>query len=366
MRKLNPAMCLLCLLCLLAMPVGVRAETIFDSILGALRLKDVTTAAEAGAIPAPSSPETGDVLVWDGEAWVGGSVPAAAMPTAISAETVTLSGEITATTINANVNAADIQTSTLTASGTITATAFSGDGLALTGVASSVATLTDVILSTPTAGQVLVYDSVSGEWANTTLSAGGSVTSTAWDGSNWTATDVAPSQSAVQGALTSAHNPGMWKLVERKTVAGSAVSSLTFSGLNGDVDVRYYLNGYWVSAGGDGNLTMTCNTDTTATNYRYGVLGTTFYDGSIFVAQGRSGYSGLHVFDGALWAKTGQPRLYIGSYLRCNSATDLSSTNKYFGMWENTANNISQLVLTTTAANDIGVGTVIELWKLAQ
>jgi Fe-S oxidoreductase len=50
MRKLNPETCLLCLLCLLAMPVGVRAETIFDSILGALRLKDVTTAAEAGAV----------------------------------------------------------------------------------------------------------------------------------------------------------------------------------------------------------------------------------------------------------------------------------------------------------------------------
>lgn len=76
----------------------------------------------------------------------------------------------------------------LTLSGDITAVAFRGDGSALTGI-----------------------------------SAGGDITTTAWDGSNWTATDTAPSQSAVQGALVSAL--GIWQYqVSPNTNGGTATA----------------------------------------------------------------------------------------------------------------------------------------------
>lgn len=205
MRKLN-----LAILCLMLLSVGVQAETIFDSILGALRLKDVTTAAEAGAIPAPTSPSENDVLTWDGEAWV-------------AKDSLTLSGDATANTFHGDLDAADVQTDTLTASGAVTADSFVGqsatydadddgaidpaaggtgiDSSSLSGPAYIIAGVWTILDSaTGAAGQVPSLQA-DGTMTWTTAGGSGSVTSTAWDGSNWTSDDIALSQSAVQGAL---------------------------------------------------------------------------------------------------------------------------------------------------------------------
>ena len=165
---------------------------------------------------------------------------------------------------------------------------------------------------------------------------------------------------------------GEWTLVERKEFSAPA-TSCTFSGLNGDVDRRYKIVARYVRASDTAtNLLATFNTDTSA-NYTYRMLfcdaGTVYKDagtssGIYIGATSKSGFPsyGEMVID----AKSGVIRKV--DLKKQTSTTGSVMDGMYFQSiaWTNTADNIIQIVFNADQTDGIGIGSYIELWKLAQ
>lgn len=254
------------------------------------------------------------------------------------------------------------------------------------------------------------YGAITGTWQIRVLNTGGSVgtsvSNTAWNGSNWTATDTAPSQLATQNALTgtvsntawtganwsdttiapSKHatehallTRGEWTLVERKTFDAPA-TSYTLSGLNGNTDRRYKLktelkNNY----AGTNQFFATINGDNTAAHYNFFEHGTykTTGDGAGTIINDRSPYSSIRVGWGSAqnnwgWCEvvieafSGRNRHYSTSENSELNSTEIWKTHRGDGLWLNSADNITSITVTSTNASGIGIGSYVELWKLAQ
>lgn len=179
----------------------------------------------------------------------------------------------------------------------------------------------------------------------------------------WKLSDGAPRASASE-----------WTLHERYTVTGSAATTKTFSGLNGDVDRRYKIV-FDVKSGATAYGLVWFNSDTTVANY---TTARHYYYGNPTAGQGiaqdvaSSGIAGFHFTNGyrstgevTLQSISGYPRMVRTS--NCDDEGTEIDSFESVGKWKTSANteNITSINF-GGVTNCLGVGSVIELWKLGQ
>jgi hypothetical protein len=162
---------------------------------------------------------------------------------------------------------------------------------------------------------------------------------------------------------------GAWKRVG-STVLGGAASSVTFSGLNGDTAVCYYLSSS-IKVTGNCTAYILPNNDGTAGNFGYQYL----YSDGTTVGAGRSattpgfwfgyGSANTRIFlaNAIIFAKTGFLRPAI-----LQSASDINATSVgngwMFGQsFTDTATNITSLVV-KASANNFDTGSQFDLYAL--
>lgn len=164
---------------------------------------------------------------------------------------------------------------------------------------------------------------------------------------------------------------GMWELVERWEPTEAATSH-TFSGLNGDVDRRYMIHTKTVGYGAGTNVLARYNNDSGA-NYRqiqtyaYGPTG----DVTMQSETGMTGFpigwnkaNDINMSDCYFEAKSGTVRVGYSDMFDMNpTESTIGRVAKAF-LYSNTTDNITSISI--YCANDLLVGSYIELWKLAQ
>jgi hypothetical protein len=190
-----------------------------------------------------------------------------------------------------------------------------------------------------------------------------------------TAADVSavPTTRTVNGLAlsTDIEIPIGWELIEDYEVSGGAVSSITVSGLDGDVDEFYFFQVWVIATGALGGFDVRPNNDTTANNYRYQYLQVA----NATVAGARADYSNgmiignantnldVMMADGLIHAKSGQRRIMIA-----RAGSNINATTQdvfhWTSQWKDTAANITSLVFDATGAgNVINNGTRVRLFK---
>jgi hypothetical protein len=155
-------------------------------------------------------------------------------------------------------------------------------------------------------------------------------------------------------------------LIGTQAVAGAAVQSITFAGLNGDVDGMYEIE-FQLNRDAGSNLDLRPNGLTT--NQR-----TVFTDWNSTSAPTNIGVAALRFATsmqrpnvwgmGRLWAKTGNNR---GFEMDCQEMTGTSGTSwsRWWGegYWADSVTNITSLELFNSSAGGFGVGSQVSLWK---
>jgi hypothetical protein len=172
------------------------------------------------------------------------------------------------------------------------------------------------------------------------------------------------------GVITTPYIKGSWVRVGSQ-VLGSAASSVTFSGLDGDRDVVYaYSCQYKASGGTLGGALIRLNSDS-ATNYGYQFAGAT----STTIVAGRDGaqtgfYSGTATSAGAcgyasgiIFAKSGFIRPCVASVMETISGTTVTYMHTFGYSWNNTASNLTTLSVHATT-NNFDTGSQFDLYAL--
>jgi hypothetical protein len=165
-------------------------------------------------------------------------------------------------------------------------------------------------------------------------------------------------------------------LVSTQIITGSAVTTVTFSGLNGDTDKNYFLKCFIrnVTAGSLPiyvNLKPNSGTSNQRNSFLYqdgstqgaGILGGTSL---IQLFQGTAGSEGIATCE--ISARTGTRRTFFGTSVHWDSVNSIFRTTRWGGNWNDTSTNITSLVIDTmsnnvTSTNAIGVGSEFYLYK---
>jgi hypothetical protein len=154
--------------------------------------------------------------------------------------------------------------------------------------------------------------------------------------------------------------PPGWELIADYTVSGGAVSSITFSSLDGDTDEWYRLEVWAIATGALGGLDVRPNNDTTASNYRYQFS----QADNTTVSAGRADYTNGLILGNA---NTSGDYLQAQVFLRAKSGTirmsqsratsNINATTQMAVIWDckwkDTAANITSLVLDATGAGSV-------------
>lgn len=138
----------------------------------------------------------------------------------------------------------------------------------------------------------------------------------------------------------------LFKLIYSTNVAG--ITSLTITGLDGNVDKTYYIVLQGTST--SGALTaIALNSDTTDTNYMYGA---TYISGaSVAYTKANSRNIGLtesissHMVI-TITAKAGVTRSVLSSGMSSSTANQIDNITTYGVSWENTTDNITSITIT--------------------
>jgi hypothetical protein len=146
------------------------------------------------------------------------------------------------------------------------------------------------------------------------------------------------------------------------------VSSITVSGLDGDVDEEYFIE--WVAefVSATGAMRIRLNNDSGA-NYGYQFV----RGSSSTISSGRNTARTQLDYDGAtvgaltegkvtLYAKSGNERTLVGHSTATITGTTVTDLNAWGHVWSNTATNITSIVFLTTAGS-FTTGTRIVIWK---
>lgn len=150
-----------------------------------------------------------------------------------------------------------------------------------------------------------------------------------------------------------------------------AATSVTISGLDGNTDVMYRLQVRQVGGAATNTIGVRPNNDSAA-NYGYqGVDGVGATAEAVRNTSQTSlliGYSGtalnsLSWKELFLYAKSGYIRTSISTAASEISGTTITEIDLLGGCWNNTADNITSMVVFTSVASGLGIGTFIELWK---
>ncbi len=162
-----------------------------------------------------------------------------------------------------------------------------------------------------------------------------------------------------------------WERIYDYTVAGSAVTSLTISGLNGDVDEEYILESKVVNGYNGIAYTFFRPNNDVGTNYGY-----QYVDGNNTSATaGRAtndqvchiGYNtSLNNISQAsckLFSKSGFVRTVISDFCWDVVGTTVGYSRLWANVWNNTADNITSIVIAASQAGGIGVGSSFQLYR---
>jgi len=149
----------------------------------------------------------------------------------------------------------------------------------------------------------------------------------------------------------------------------STVASITITGLSGDLDKEYCLICRFVDSGGVGDYKLTFNTDVAA-NYGHqemkGVNATasaTRNTSTNYFGIGQTSTNAYYCFsDTVIYAKSGKIRTGLCKYSYDITGTTVTGIVERGYSWNNTVDNITQMVITPTA-NLIGIGSRIILLK---
>jgi hypothetical protein len=181
-----------------------------------------------------------------------------------------------------------------------------------------------------------------------------------------TVSDTAGNLTIDSGALQS-----IWKRITSTDII-SPCTSLTISGLNGDVDLDYLIFVRWIAAVDDNlcDFYISPNNDTAA---HYGYQAVYSQDG---VAGGSESftYTGMRVGKveligdtsqgwARLFAKTGKDRVCVGQFSERYRNGDMQRVECIAAAWPNSADNITSLVFHSSVANGIGIGSHVEIWS---
>jgi hypothetical protein len=175
-----------------------------------------------------------------------------------------------------------------------------------------------------------------------------------------------PKGSLGQGLFIGSSGLPEWRtpgvtFIETKTITGALTTS-TFSDLDGDTDVVYYL-AYRIINGYAGAIAVNLYPNSIMSNQ----TGAIIYASS--AAHGHSALTALKLADidqngsafgtATFYAKTGYLRYYTALWF--HSGGYMSSGG---GKWTDTATPVTSLDITASQANGLGIGTVISLYKL--
>jgi len=151
----------------------------------------------------------------------------------------------------------------------------------------------------------------------------------------------------------------------------AAASSHTFAGLDGNTDRRYEIVSRVIANGTTGQYQARLNNDS-GSNYKTKVFAgwnkSDLENDSLTWTGFDIGYTGdsTQSFNTTeIWAKAGVNRIAKVHWAR---ATD--SVTQGIGIcgeiWLNTTDNITSIVVAAPSGGNFGVGSCVELWKLAQ
>ncbi len=218
-----------------------------------------------------------------------------------------------------------------------------------------------VTISTTTAGNC--HD-VGSTRSTSSQTIGQVLSTTAISGSNY---PVAIAMNAAGGG--SGGSGTVWSMIASTDIA-SAVTSYTFSGLNGDTDGEYQIIARIVGGSGSSAYYLLPNADATTADY-----GFTYVAGGGGTASAGSGTSNTGLYLGSaaatghisfstssLYAKSGQVRTMIGHWAQDVNGASIADSNAIVSSWTNTASTITSLEVLAGTASGLGVGTHLELW----
>jgi len=172
------------------------------------------------------------------------------------------------------------------------------------------------------------------------------------------------------GSITTPYIKGSWVRVG-SSVLGGAASSVTFSGLDGDRDVVYYLSGQTQASGGANQASARFNADTGG-NYGQQWLsgksttvaaarrtGDTRIDFNANSVPAQNSYS---QYGFMLFAKSGFVRPSILTMVSEAAGTTVAELYTAGCVWSDTANNMTSLAISTP--NNFAAGSQFDLWAL--
>jgi len=162
---------------------------------------------------------------------------------------------------------------------------------------------------------------------------------------------------------------GEWKVVEDSGELTSAVTTYTFSNLDGDTDIEYNL--VWYTTGrAEGVLYVSFNGDTTAGNYGYqrmygaGAVSGALRDTANRTWVGYLGHGGDTTFGQShIYAKSGKPRTFLTTGALELYGSYVGHVNKWGSVWDNTTDNLVSIEMTSQITNGIGIGSRFILLK---
>ncbi len=163
----------------------------------------------------------------------------------------------------------------------------------------------------------------------------------------------------------SSERVGMF-LIERKQIAG-AVQNVTFSGLDGDADEVYKLIGRIIKPAGVAAYRFRPNGLTTnqsmgvTSNGTFALFGTLDFLTAVIAAGNIISFECL-IHARETVEATGMDRQFIGKAMESGSALQV---NDFGGVWGG-AGNITSLLVSSSIASGIGIGSTFELFKLVQ
>lgn len=178
------------------------------------------------------------------------------------------------------------------------------------------------------------------------------------------------------GTITSGVALGAtWRRLYSTDITGSAVDSVTVSGLDGNSDIEYLIYARFVAAvstePSDFFVSPNGDEDTSHYNFQsvWSVNGT---------AGGSEGVSFAGLWHGLtyvageitqgwsrMYAKTGFDRVLVGQFTSRYTSGDMERIYQVATAWENSADNITSLVFHSSVSTCIGIGSHIEVWSRA-
>lgn len=161
-----------------------------------------------------------------------------------------------------------------------------------------------------------------------------------------------------------------WKQIYTHTVTGAAETSITIPNLHGDVDIEYKLEARIVN-GYAGTISVILRPNNVSTAANYGLQN--LAGSSTTASAGRATQTGWYLSTGIEQSRIGQASITIqakSGYVRTAIAelnenitgTTIDAIKLRGQSWNNTADEITSLVILADQTGGLGIGSQITLW----